>query len=223
MRKSIYVAVVAALAFGAAQASAQTAVLDFEDGTDQGFGTGFGNNASANFTIANIGGSNRMLVPNSGFQDAGRETSNPAEPFYLALLAASANEAGYTLSYDYYIDTAATPGANGTFLQLGTYFNTGNSDYFQDFPAAGKDLELNGTQLSSGQVFQGTISETFAAKGFNIAAGQTFFRPGLIINGDGAPNVYFDNIRVAPVPEPTTLAALGAAVTGLAMRRRRAI
>lgn len=222
MRLISCLAAVAALALGAAQASAQSAVFDFQDGTDQGFGGAFGNDASASYPIVNIGGSLRMGVTNtSSFQEAGRESGNPAEPFYQAMNAASANEAGYIISYDYYIDTSATAGSNGTFLQLGTFVNTGNGYYAQY--ADNNELSLDGTQLASGQVFSGTVSQTFAAKGYDLPAAQTFFRLGLIVNSNGtnAPVVYYDNIRIAPVPEPTTLAALGAA-GGLLLRRRRA-
>src|SRR5262245_41886980 len=102
-------AAVAALVLGlsALKASAQSATLDFETLTDQGFGTGFGNDASATFPIVNIGGSNRMEVTDtSAFQQAGRETSNPAEALYQALLAASNDEANYLFSYDWYVDTS---------------------------------------------------------------------------------------------------------------------
>jgi hypothetical protein len=117
-----------------------------------------------------------------------------------------------------------TPGSNwGSFLQLGTYVNTGSGYYAQDFPGAGKDVEINGTQLASGQVFSGTVTETFAAKGFNIPAGESFFRFGFISNGDGTlAVVHYDNVTISPVvPEPATLAVLGLGLPALAMRRRR--
>ena len=81
---------VTVLVLGVARvASAQSVTFNFEDGTDQGFGTGFGNDASKTFTVASVGGSMRMLVPRTGgFQEAGRETGNSAEAFYQAMLAA---------------------------------------------------------------------------------------------------------------------------------------
>ena len=163
------------------------------------------------------------VLRNGDFQEAERQGSNPSDPFFQAMLAASGNEAGYAVSYDWYVDTS-TWGANaGSFLQLGTYVNTGSGYYAQDFPNTGKDVELNGTQLTSGQVFQGNVTETFAQKGFDMPAGETFFRFGLIINGDGsAQTVHYDNIRIFPVPEPTTFALFGLALPGLALRRRRA-
>jgi hypothetical protein len=211
-----------AILCGTTLASAASVTFDFEDGTDQGFGTGFGNDASKSFPIVSIGGSMRMETTLGGFQIAGRETSNPAENAFQALLAASADEAGYVLSYDWYIDTSLSPGGFGNFLQLGTFMNAGSGYYAQNFPGTGKELELNGTQLASGQVFSGTVAQTFAAKGFNIPLGETFFRPGLIMNGDGtAVKMYFDNISIYPlIPEPASLTLFGLSGVALLGRRR---
>jgi hypothetical protein len=208
------------------QASAQSVTYNFETLTDQGFGHKFSNDASESFPIVNIGGSNRMEVLRNGdFQEADISTGNPGDPLYQALLAASANEANAIVSYDYYIDTARPPGSNyGTFLQVGTYYNEGSGAYAQDFGAV-KEVELNGTQLATGQIFQGSVAFSLASKGIDIPSGETFFRFGLILNGDGPDaKVYFDNIRIQNVPEPTSLALAGFGVFGLvgvAIRRRR--
>jgi hypothetical protein len=217
-----------ALWLTASDASAQTVTYNFENLTDQGFGGGFGNDASVSFPIVNIGGSNRMEVLNTPtFQEAGRETGNPADLQYIIMLAGSADESLVTLSYDWYVDTSLAPGQYGTFLQLGTYVNTGSGYYAQDFPGPGKDVELNGTQLASGGVFSGTVSETFAAKGFNIPTipPETFFRFGFAVNGDqnGVGKVYLDNVTLSLVPEPASFALIGVAAIGLigvASRRR---
>ena len=122
------------LLIAASRAAAQSGTIDFEDGTDDGFGLKFNNDASANFTVADVGGSKRMLVPRTGaFQEADMGTGNPGLPIYQAMLAASANEAGYTLSHDWYIDTS-TFARHGNFLQLGSYVNTGSGYYAQNFP-----------------------------------------------------------------------------------------
>ena len=219
MQRVWALAAVAVVLLGVSRASAQSAIFTFEGGNDQGWGAGFGNDASRVLPIDFIGGSNRMRVLRTGsFQETGRETSNPGEDVYQALLAASANEAAYHFDYDWYVDTSA--GGFGNFLQIGTYINTGNGYYAQ----SGNEVELNGEQLASGQVFSGTVSRTFASRGYDMPAAQTFFRPGLILNGDGtAANVHFDNIRFYAVPEPASLAllAITAPALLLAIRRRR--
>jgi len=219
VRNALVAIALAAGMAGTQAAFGQSGTLDFQSGTDQGFGTGFGNDASKTFTVVNIGGSLRMAVPDTGsFQEAGRETSNPAEPFYQALAAAALNEAGYALSYDWYVDTSA--GGQGTFLQLGSYLNTGSGFYSQNFGAI-KEVELNGAQLASGQVFQGHVDVPFTTYG-SVPDTETFFRPGFIINGDGTlAVVHFDNVSVHPIPEPATVGVLGLAVSGLMLRRRK--
>jgi hypothetical protein len=221
----------AALLLATVQASAQSLLFDFEDGTDQGWGNKFSAD-SVNFPIVNIGGSNRMqVIQNGDFQEA--EHNSGAAPFLAAMNAMTANPSVYRYSYDYYIDTSETPGNNGTFLQLGTYVNAGSGAYTEDF-AVPRDLELNSAQLASGQVFQGTVSETWTQKYGAPAAGmlaQTFFRLGLIINGSGGNGqdqnpppgieVYFDNIRVEAIPEPASFALLALTAPAMFMRRRR--
>jgi PEP-CTERM motif len=230
--KCIFSLALVTLLLGAAQLRAASVTFDFQDGTDQGFGSGFGNDADTNFTIANIGGSLRMAAPLGGFQVAARG-SGTGDPGFTALDAAVNSPSSYVLSYDWYVDTSQFTGS--TFLQIGSYINAGGGAYLQDFGAV-KEVELNGTQLASGNVFSGTFTGTFTslygalpvnagAGGSGTYAGQTFLRLGLIENGNGTGvKVYFDNISIHPiVPEPASiaLAAIGLPALVLVARRRR--
>jgi hypothetical protein len=222
MVRVIRMAAIAALALGASNAFAQSVTFNFEDLTDQGFGHKFSDDASETFPIVNIGGSNRMQVLRNGdFQEADHSEGATGSNFYNTMVAAAANEAGYQVSYDYYIDTAGWGAGAGNFMQLGSYVNTGSGYYAQNFGAV-KEVELTGAQLASGQVFQGTVTYNMAAVGFNMPAADTFFRWGMIINGDGAAQtVHYDNISITPVPEPTSMAVLGLALPAMMIRRRR--
>jgi hypothetical protein len=217
-------AAIAALLLVVGKVSAQSSTFTFEDSTDDGFGLKFSNDASANFTVANIGGSNRMLVPRTGaFQEADHGDGNTSGDFFKAMQAAMTNPSGYALSYDWYVDTSTfgTAAGQGTFLQLGSYVNGGDGAYAQDFGTV-KEAELSGTQLASGQVFQGHVSVNMATAGLVISSAETFYRVGLIENGDGTSQaVYYDNIAISPVPEPATLSLLGLGLSALAIRRRR--
>lgn len=224
MKRTFNLAAAVALLFGAIQAHGQSVTFNFQDGTDQGFGNGFGGDATVSFPILTIGGSLRMCVSNTpAFQEAGR-ASQGSDAFLAAMNAGLLNQSVSTISYDWYIDTSLSTN-NGTFLQLGTYINSGAGAYAQDFPGTGKDVELNGTQLASGGVFSGTVTETFTQKYGTLTDpnwfGQTFMRLGLIVQGDGTGSVYFDNITITAVPEPASLSLLGLGAVGLVFLRRR--
>jgi hypothetical protein len=218
-------AATAALLLAAVQASAESITFDFESGGDQGWGNAFSPDPTdtAMKPIDIIAGSNRMRITRTGgFQQASRRSFSTSEAYHLAMAAAAGNEANYLISYDYYIDTS---GANdGTFLQLGTFVNTNMAgEYAQDFPGVGKDVELSGADLASGNIFSGTISETFTAKGYNLPTGRTDYELGLIINGNNTEplNVWFDNISVRAIPEPASFALFALAAPAMLMLRRR--
>ena len=222
MKRIFSFAAAAALVLGAIQAYGQSVIFTFEDNTDDGFGAPFGSgDASATFSIVNIGGSLQMWLPRTGFQVAEQAHGADGSDFYNAMVAAAANPAGYNVSYDYYIDTSTWGAGAGTFFQLGTYINTGNGFYVQDFGTP-KEVELSGTDVASGLVFSGHVSVNVAVAYPGLPPAQTFFRLGLIENGNGAAQgAYFDNISVSPIPEPASLALVGLGMAGLIMIRRR--
>src|SRR6059058_3274197 len=99
MKTPFTLAAAAMLVLGAIQAQSQSVIFNFQDGTDQGFGAGFGDDASKSFPIVNIGGSLRMGVLRTGaFQEAARQNQG-SDAFLAAMNAATASPSGYVISY----------------------------------------------------------------------------------------------------------------------------
>lgn len=219
MKKPLRLAALAILVIGAIQAQGQGVIYNFTDNTSDGWvNSGFGSTPAS--PVSAIGGVNYIFVPLGGFQVANVSAGADGSDFYKAMQAAAANPSGYTLSYNWLVDTSTFGASSGTFLQIGTFVNSGSGFYAQD----ANEAQLTGTQLSSGQMISGHVSVNMAAVGYNMPAADTFFRLGLIENGDGtAPpvGVYFSGISVTPVPEPTLLSLLGLAAPAWWMIRRR--
>jgi hypothetical protein len=219
------VATVALLGLGAIQAQGQSVTFNFSDSTSDGWVNG-GFSTSPASTVVNIGGNNYISIPLGGFQVANVNSTTvsgtPASTFNAAMFAAINNPAGYNLSFHYYIDTSTA--VSSTFFQGGLFVNTG-SGYYQQVYGSPNALSLDGTQMASGLVYQGTITIPMTAYPVDAsAATETYFRLGIIENGNGTGvSMSFNNISVTPVPEPTTLALAGLGAAGLlAMRRRKA-
>lgn len=213
------------LGLGMTQAQSQSVTYTFSDGTSDGWAdAGFSGTPAS--SVSNIGGQNYIYVPYTGFQaanDASDSAGNLAG-FNAAMSAAINNPSAYDVSYNYYINTATFTGA--TFLQLGIFVNTGSGYYSQDYSTPNQ-VSFNGTQLASGQVFTGTVTENLGTMGVNDpnAATETYFRLGLIENtgsGTTGVGVYYTDISVTPVPEPATLSLCGFGLaSGLMFLRRR--
>lgn len=207
-------------------AQGQSVVYNFSDGTSDGWAnSGFGGSPAS--PVSNIGGNNYIFVPlGSSFQVANVSSGDPTSAFYQAMQAAAADPSGYDISYNYYFDTSTFGSTPPTFLQLGTFVNGGNGQYFQDFSTP-NEVQFSGSQLASGQVFEGTVTINMGAVGFALNPTNNFYRLGLIENGNNgssssAIGVYFTGISIAPVPEPSVLCLFGLGVAGLWMRNRRA-
>lgn len=214
------------LGLGIIQASGQSVEFTFADNTSDGWAnSGFGSTPAA--PVLNIGGQNYINVPYTGFQAANVASGNSGvlSGFNSAMFGALNNPAGYNISYNYYFNTA-TFSNDVTFLQLGIFVNTGSSYYKQDYSTPNQ-ISFNGTQLASGGIFQGTVTENLGTMGIDDtnAASETFFRLGLIENSNNTTsgvNVFYTDISITAVPEPATLSLCGVgAVAALTVVRRR--
>ncbi len=224
MKHHFSLAAAIALLVGSIQAQAQSVIYNFSDNTSDGWALG-GFSGSPAATVSTIGGNNYIFAPlGSSFQVANVSSGDSSSALFQAMQAAALNPSGYDISYNYYFDTSTFGATPPSFLQLGTFVNGGNGQYFQDFSTP-NEVQFNGSQLSSGQVFQGSVTINMGTVGFALNPTNNFYRLGLIENGNNGASsssigVYFTGISITPVPEPSLACLFGLGATGWWIRRR---
>lgn len=229
MKKSLLIglgAVAVALTLGTMQASGQTVLFNFDfASSNEGWVNG-GFDSSPAATVVTLGSQNYINIALGGYQvanvNSGTVSGAPAANFTSAMDAAWHNPANYELQYSYYFDTS-TFTTSGTYLQLGSFVNSGTGTYAQTGTPSAYEPQFNGTQVASGSPFFGTVTVPFTAYGTDPNA-DTYYRLGLILNGDGTGvTVDYTGFKIIQVPEPVTLAMCGLGLLGglLTLRRRR--
>jgi hypothetical protein len=194
-------------------------LFSFEGNTDGWVVSGFNSKpvTLGNSSVGATHGSQSLAVTQTGdnFSWNTLRNNSGTDAFYAAMNAASANEAGYTLELDVTYRDADIP--NGTFLNLSLWMNSDNG--FRDIhsQALTTTMEDKSVHLS--------IPLTSFSGTDELASNSSYYQLGIGMNGDwgtGAATVYFDNINIQAVPEPSTLALLAiASLGGFWVLRRR--
>jgi hypothetical protein len=111
---------------GAIQVNGQSVTYDFQDGTDQGFGTGFGNDASASFPIVNIGDATLSAIPGKRWQVVLYLDNNSANTV-VPLINCRFTNAGKLVEQTHVLVPAVGAG-----LRVGMIVNGPKTDLFVD-------------------------------------------------------------------------------------------
>ena len=200
---------------------AQTTVHSFETGAEGwAYASGPGGTVAASTIGATDGTGSLQATIQSGFhyiQDGFNRFNTAMTNDWDDLLPT-----GKSISFDITLDQNSDPTGGATFLQTRIALNGTDPDgpggipNFQESNMTQPDLDIPltpGTYTATFDLDFWTQPPTWDFQGFAIA-----------LNTGGPLLVYIDNVRVNPIPEPSTLAVCGLGIIGLSagrMRRRR--
>jgi len=154
-----------------------------------------------------------------GFSWNAKRDNSGQDAFAVAMNQAALNPNLWRLELDVTYRDADIPDGSVTYLNLSLWMNSDAG--FKNVHS----LAFTGGHEDTTKNLSIALTD-FAAT--PLAPNSSFYQLGIGMNGDwgdGSAVVYFDNIRLTPVPEPSTVALLslgGVAGLGALLRRRKA-
>lgn len=198
-------------------------LFTFESGLDGWTSSGF-NARPVTLGTSPIGATHGLQAltltqTGDGFSWNAKRDNIGQDAFALAMNQAALNPAQWRLELDVTYRDADIPDGSVTFLNLSLWMNSDAG--FKNVHS----LAFTGGHEDTTKNISVPLTD-FAAT--PLAVNSSFYQLGIGMNGNwgaGSAVVYFDNIRLTPVPEPSTVALLSlGAVAGLgALLRRRKV
>jgi hypothetical protein len=218
---------------GKGVATASSTAYDWDLDTVNGLGNNPGNSGGS-INPGGISPAGALQITangNMGFSSLAFSPGEAYNPFFMTAIDPGSTAAfqppGFstgntvahsgTLLLTYSVPTFSAGGpGNGGYYELGLIFNYDNNFNFLYGPNGG----VNDGTVDGYTTFTETIPYTINPTSLS------FFNLGIAVNADGAATpsspIYVDDIELQSVPEPASIGMLGAGLTLLTFRRRKA-